>query len=141
GTFEYTRNNLRGKAESMTLSVLAGRLDQRGAISYADPNFRWTNWSSTLSVSGERNSENPIFNSRQAQFGEQLQRTLDPAKTQNLFLRYSVSDTALSNLLVPDLVPTEDRHVRLSRLSSTYTRDTRDNSLDAHKGIYESFEL
>jgi outer membrane protein assembly factor BamA len=39
------------------------------------------------------------------------------------------------------LVPTQDQHVRLSTFAASYIRDTRDNALDAHKGIYESFEL
>ena len=30
GTFEYTRNNMRGKGESLSLTAFAGRLDQRG---------------------------------------------------------------------------------------------------------------
>jgi outer membrane protein assembly factor BamA len=140
GTFEYTRKNLRGKGESLTFSGLAGRLDQRGSITYIDPMFRWTNWSSNLSVSGEHNSENPIFTSRQAQYGFQLQRPLNADRTQNLFLRYNLRQTGLTRLLIPELVPTEDQHVRLSTVSASYIRDTRDNALDAHKGIYESFE-
>jgi outer membrane protein insertion porin family len=140
GTFEYMRKNVLGKGASLTFSGLAGRLDQRGSINYIDPMFRWTNWSSNLSVSGEHNSQNPIFSSRQAQYGFQLQRPLNKDKTQNLFLRYSLSQTGLTRLLIPALVPAEDQHVRLSTFSGTYIRDTRDNALDAHKGIYESFE-
>jgi outer membrane protein insertion porin family len=141
GTFEYTRSNLRGKAEALTLSVLAARLDQRGAATFTNPHFRWTKWSSSVSLSTEHNSENPIFISTQGLLGLQLQRTLDAAKTQNLFLRYSFSLTGVSQLLIPGLIPPEDQHVRLSRLSASFIRDTRDMPLDAHKGIYESFEL
>ncbi len=141
GSFEYTRRNIRGKAESITFSSLAGRLDQRGSITYTDPSFRSTRWSSNLLLSGEHNSENPIFTSRLAEFAFQLQRTLDEKKTRNFFLRYSLKETGLTHLLIPDLVPTRDQHVRLSTLSATFIRDTRDNTLDAHKGIYESFEL
>jgi outer membrane protein insertion porin family len=141
GTFEYTRKNLWGKAESLTFSGLAGRLDQRGAATFTDPSFRWTKWSSGLTLTGEHNSENPIFTSRQAQAGWQLQRPLNPDKTQNLFLRYTFSETGLTRLLIPELVPASDQHVRLSTLSGLYIRDTRDNVLDAHKGIYESLEL
>lgn len=141
GTFEYTRKNLRGKAETLTFSALAGRLDQRGAITYLDPHFRYTKWSSTFTINGEHNSENPIFTSRLAQFSWQLQRPLNPDKTTNIFFRYSLRQTGLTRLLIPDLVPPEDQHVRLSTLSGTYLRDTRDNALDAHKGIYESFQL
>jgi outer membrane protein insertion porin family len=141
GTFEFTRKNLRGKAESLTFSGLAGRLDQRGAMTYTDPSFHWTHWSSNFTLSGEHNSENPIFTSRLGQGVWQLQRALNPDKTQNLFLRYTFNETGLTRLLIPELVPSTDRHVRLSTLSGLYVRDTRDSVLDAHKGILESFQL
>ena len=121
------------------LAVVLGRSDDARAAS--DPNLRWTNWASDFSISGEHNSQNPIYTSRLGQLGFTLRRALDKKKTQNFFLRYSFSETGLTRLLIPDLVPASDRHVRLSTFSASYTRDTRDNTLDAHKGIYESFEL
>ena len=141
GTFEYTRNNLRGKAESLTIGGFGGRLDQRGTVTYQDPHFRGTNWASILSLSGEHDSQNPIFTDRLADFGAQLQRALNPDRTTNLFLRYGLRQTGITHLLIPDLVPASDQHVRLSSVSTTYLRDTRDNALDAHKGLYESYEL
>ncbi len=141
GHVEYTRKNVRGKAETITLSGLAGRLDQRGGFTFQDPNFRATNWASTFNINGEHDATNPIFTSRLAEFGWQLQRDIDQDRSKNWFIRYSYRQTGLTRLLIPDLVPPEDRHVRLSTLSSSFIRDTRDNSLDAHKGIYESFEL
>jgi outer membrane protein assembly factor BamA len=38
-------------------------------------------------------------------------------------------------------VPPEDLHVRLSTLGAAYAYDTRDNSLDAKKGFYETAEF
>jgi outer membrane protein insertion porin family len=141
GSFEYTRNDMRGKGESFTISGLAGRLDQQGSISYIDPAFRWSKWKATVSLGGEHNSENPIFTSRQANTGLQFQRPLNPDQTDNLFLRYNFSETGLTRLLIPGLVPASDRHVRLSTFSASFVRDTRDDALDAHKGIYETYEL
>ena len=141
GSFEYTRNDMRGKGESFTISGLAGRLDQQGSISYIDPDFRWSKWKATVSVGGEHNSENPIFTSRQGNTGLQFQRPLNADQTDNLFVRYNFSETGLTRLLIPGLVPASDRHVRLSTLSASFVRDTRDDALDAHKGIYETYEL
>src|SRR5437868_3742979 len=141
GSIEYTLKNVRGRAETISLGGLAGRLDQRGSFSYQDPNFRNTDWASNLTFSGEHNSENPIFSLSEGEGGFQVQRALDEKKTQNLFVRYSFRESILNRLLIPELIPTEDRHVRLSTVSSTYTRDTRDNALDAHKGIYQSYEF
>jgi outer membrane protein insertion porin family len=140
-TFQYTRNNFRGLGETLTFAALGARLVQRGSASYANPHFVGTNWGSNLTLSGERNSENPIFTSRTGDFGFQLERLLNEAATRTLTLRYDYRQTALTGLLIPDLVSPDDQHVRLSTLSSTYVRDTRDQPLDAHKGMYQTLEL
>ncbi len=141
GTFEYTRKNFRGKAETLSVGAIAGRLNQRGTFTWQNPNFRSTSWATNFTASAEHSSENPIFTSRNGDAGFQFQKNLDAKKTQNLFLRYNFRETRLSKLLIPALIPAEDLRVRLSTLSATYIRDTRDNSLDAHKGIYQSYEF
>jgi outer membrane protein insertion porin family len=70
-----------------------------------------------------------------------LQRSLDQANKDTLFLRYSFSQTDLTRVEIPDLVPAQDRDVRLSTLAVNVTRDTRDNPLDEHKGMLDSLEL
>ena len=141
GSIEYIRKNILGKAETFTASGLAGRLDQRALLSFEDPYFLMTDWSSQLSLQGEHDSENPIFTSRSGQIGWQLQHALNPDKTNNLFLRYNFSETGITRLLIPGLIPSQDLHVRLSTLGANFVRDTRDNVLDAHKGMYDSYEL
>jgi outer membrane protein insertion porin family len=141
GTVQYTRNNLRGKGESLSFTGFAGRLDQSVKAYYIDPTFRWSPWTSTTSFSAERNEENPIFSSQEELGSLQLQRPLDKAKKDTLFLRYSFSQTDLTRVLIPALVPTVDQHVRLSTLAANVTRDTRDNALDEHKGMLDSLEL
>ena len=140
-TFQYSRHNFRGLGETLTFAALGARLVQRGSASYINPHFLGTGWSSNLTLSGERNSENPIFTSRLGDFGFQLERPLNAAGTKTLSVRYDYQQTALSNLLIPDLVSPDDRHVRLSTLSGNYSRDTRDQALDAHKGMYQTVEL
>src|SRR3954453_3899262 len=58
GSFQYTRKNFRGKAETITIAGLAGRLDQRANFTYQNPNFRSTNWESGLTLTGEHHSTN-----------------------------------------------------------------------------------
>ena len=140
-TFEYTRNNIRGKGESLSLTAFAGRLDQRGGAYYIDPNFRWSKWTSTLALTAEHDGENPIFSSQQEVASYQIQRPLDKAKKDIFFLKYSFSKTDLTNIEIPELVPPEDQHVRLSTASASFTHDTRDNPLDAHKGVLQSEEI
>jgi outer membrane protein assembly factor BamA len=140
-SLQYTRSNVSGKAETITFGGLYGPLDRRLTLLFQDPNFRWTRWTASLTNSAEYNKENPIYNARIGQAGFQLQRPLNEGRTQNLQLRYTFSETRLSNLLIPELVPPEDMHTRLSTLAAVWTHDTRDNPLDAHKGVYDSLEL
>jgi outer membrane protein assembly factor BamA len=141
GTVQYTRNNLRGKGESLSFTGFAGRLDQRGAIDYIDPNFNWSSWKATTSFSFEKNEENPVFSSQQVQGTLQFQRAIDSAKKTTLFGQYAYSKVDLTRVLIPSLVPAQDQHVKLSTLSGNLTRDTRDNPFDEHKGMLDSLEL
>lgn len=141
GTFQYTRNNMRGKGESFSFTGFAGRLDQRAAVYYIDPTFRWSSWKATTSLSYEKNEENPIFSSQQELGTLQAQRAMDRAGKDILFFRYGFSQTDLTRILIPALVLPADQHVRLSTLSANLTRDTRDNPLDEHSGVLDSAEF
>jgi outer membrane protein assembly factor BamA len=141
GSIQYTRNNLHGKGESLSFTGFAGRLDQRAAAYYIDPNFRWSKWGATTSFLTERNEENPVYSSQVEDASFQLQRFLDKKKADVFFMRYSFSQTDLTRIEIPELVPPGDQHVRLSTIAANLTHDTRDNPLDAHKGMLESIEM
>src|SRR5262249_20044851 len=141
GTFQYTRRNFRGEGESITVGLLGARLIQRAGITYSDPFLAGTDWKSNLSLSGARDSENPIFTSRIGEFGYQVEKSLNEASTKTLTLRYGFRYTSLSHLLIPDLVPPDDRRIHLSTLAASYTFDTRDNPLDATKGKYQTADF
>src|SRR5215469_4330778 len=141
GTFEYTRRNLRGRAETFTISAYAGRLDQRGDLAYTQPSLHNSSWNGSAILSGEHNATNPIFTARIGNLGYQLQKPLNAKKTTNLFVRYNFQLTRISNLLIPELVPPNQLNVHLSTISVNWIHDTRHNILDAHRGIYESFQI
>jgi len=145
GTFEYTRRNMRGRAETLNFSTFVGRLDQHGTLSYTTPFFLGTRWSSSAILSGEHNEQNPIFTDVLGSVGYQLQRALGKTaqmrKTTHLSLQYSFQLTNITNLLIPQLVPPNQLNVHLSTVSATWVHDTRDNVLDAHEGIYQNYQI
>ncbi|MGH9483143.1 MAG: BamA/OMP85 family outer membrane protein, partial [Terriglobales bacterium] len=141
GSVEYTRLNLDGKNETLSAGGYAGRLDQRGSIALTNPNLYWTDFGGNLSLSADHDSRNPIYTAKTVQAGYQIGRALNPDRTTNLLLGYAFSVTELSRLLIPQLVPLRDQHIHLSTLSAAYQRDTRDNPLDAHRGMLESYEV
>ncbi|HET7873727.1 MAG TPA: POTRA domain-containing protein, partial [Terriglobales bacterium] len=141
GSIEYSRRNFLGRAQTVTFGLYGARLDQHASIAWLDPSFRYSVWSASVNLSADRNQENPLYTAQIEQAGLQFQRYMDAAKTKSVFFRYNFSHTILSNLLIPGLVLPQDQNVQLSTLSASFVRDTRDDILDAHKGIYESFEL
>jgi outer membrane protein assembly factor BamA len=141
GSITFTRYNIRGLAESATASILVSRLDQRALATYTQPHFRSSNWSSLFSASIERTTENPTFAARLAEGSWQFEKPLNKDKTRRIQLRYRFGQTILSDLLIPGLVLPQDQRVRLSTLSATWIRDTRDKPLDASRGFYQTLDL
>ncbi len=141
GSITFTRYNLRGLAESVSASILVSRLDQRALATYSQPHFRASSWSSLFSASIERTTENPTFEARLAEGSWQLEKPLNKDKTRRIQLRYRFGQTILSDLLIPGLVLPQDQRVRLSTLSATWIRDTRDKPLDASRGFYQTLDL
>ena len=138
-SFQYARRDLRGRAETASIGFLFSRLDQRGTITYSDPRLHGSTWASLFSLSGERTTENPIYTAQLGQASWQIEKTLDPRRTKTVRVRYSFQRTNLSNITIPELVLPQDQRVRLSTFSAEYVRDTRDQPLDAHHGIFQTF--
>lgn len=140
-SFDFARHNLRGRAETATIGTVLSRLDQRGFFTYADPHFHGSSWSSLLSLSGERTTENPIYTAELGRVSFQIEKALNARHTKRVVARYSFQRTDLYNILIPGLVLPADQHVRLSTFDGQYIRDTRDKPLDAHHGVYQTLDF
>lgn len=141
GSVALTRRNMRGQAETASVSLLVSRLDQRALATYSDPHFRQTQWNGLTSLSFERTTENPLFGAELEDGAFQLERILQKKTNTRLQFRYDFNHTSLSELLVPALVLPRDRNVKLSTISSSLIRDTRDKPLDASRGSYATVDL
>jgi outer membrane protein assembly factor BamA len=139
-TFDFVRHNIRGRAETATIGTIVSRLDQKAFFTYADPHLHASSWSSLFSISGERTTENPIYTAELFDASFQVDKPLDAKRTKRLIGRYSFDRTNLYNILIPNLVLPQDQHVRLSTFDAEYVRDTRDKPLDAHHGVYQTFD-
>jgi outer membrane protein assembly factor BamA len=139
-SLQYTRSNVRGRAESMTIGALYGPLERTAQFDYINPQFHWTKWRVVMEAAADYNRQNPLFTSRQLIATFQVEHPLDDKNRQNLILRYSLSRQNLTNLAIPELVRPKDQNVRLSMFSASYIRDTRNNAIDPQKGTYASFE-
>jgi outer membrane protein insertion porin family len=141
GSIEYTRRNLRGEGETGQISAAASQLDQLAVASYTVPRFLNTQWKALTTFSIERTTENPLFAARLGDAAFQLERTLNKAKTTRLQIRYDFNKTRLSEILVPELVLPQDQNVHLSTVSAALIKDTRDQPLDAHRGVFGTLNV
>jgi outer membrane protein insertion porin family len=141
GSVQYSRLNILGRAETASVGTFLSVLDQRGSVSFTDPQFAGLTWSSLLNVSAERSAQNPLFTARLGTATFQMEKILDAAKTRRLQFRYTYQQTALTHLLIQNFIPPEDERVRSSMLAASFIRDTRDKPLDAHRGLFQTFDL
>jgi outer membrane protein insertion porin family len=141
GSVEFDRHNIRGLGETASASILLSRLDQRALATYSQPHFVGSQWSSLTTLSLERTTENPLFGATLADASFQLERVISRKNNTRFQIRYGFNKTVLSQLLVPELVLTQDRSVHLSTFSGTLIRDTRDKPLDAHRGTFDTLTL
>jgi outer membrane protein assembly factor BamA len=141
GSLDIIRRNMRGLAETVNISLLGSQLDQRALASYTIPSFHRTRWNALSSISFERTTENPLYTAQLEEGAFQLERVLHKQTNTRLQLRYTYNHTTLSDLLVPELVLPQDRNVRLSTVSGSLIRDTRDHPLDAHRGTFTTVNL
>ncbi|HEV2469781.1 MAG TPA: POTRA domain-containing protein [Candidatus Sulfotelmatobacter sp.] len=141
GLIEYTRHNIRGLAETGTASLLLSRLDQKALASYSQPHFVGSQWKTLSTFDIERNSENPLFTATLGDLSFQFERLISHKANTRVQFRYDFNKTILSHILVPDLVLDRDRNVRLSTVSASLIKDTRDHPLDAHHGVFATVDL
>jgi outer membrane protein insertion porin family len=141
GSVEINRRNMRGLGETASASIVLSRLDQRFLTTYTQPHFVGAEWSSLFSFSLERTTENPLFAASLGDGTFQVERVISRKKNTRLQLRYDFNKTILSQLLVPELVLSQDRNVRLSTVSGSLIRDTRDHPLDAHRGVFATLNF
>ncbi len=141
GSIQFTRRDMRGLGETFSTSLLLSQLDQRALVTYTQPHFFGSQWSSLTSLSAERTTENPLFAATLGDAVFQVERVISKKKNTRLQVRYDFNHTVLSELLVPDLVLEQDQNVHLSTFSGSLVRDTRDKPLDAHKGDYGTLTL
>ena len=141
GSIEFNRRNMRGLGETASAALLLSRLDLRALTTYGQPHFIGSQWSSLTSFSVERTTENPLFTAGLGDVSFQVERLISRRNNTRLQIRYDFNKTYLSHLLVPELVLPRDRNVHLSTFSGTLIRDTRDKSLDAHRGVFSTLTL
>jgi outer membrane protein insertion porin family len=139
-TFDVSRINFRGKANTLTLKSNVGRLQQRGLIAFEAP--RWwdkDNWTFTATAFYDNSINVTTFTSERLEGSLQLENRY--SRVSRFIYRMTYRRVKASNVVVaPDQIPLLSQPVNVAMPSFGYIRDKRDNVLDTQNGNYTTFD-
>ena len=142
-SLDFTRSNLWGLAHSISLRTRVSNLERRGLLTYSWPRLRNQD-RFNISFTGlyENSRDFRTFSYKRDEGSAQLSQRISKATT--LFYRYTfrrVSVDQATLKVTPFLIPLLSQPVRLGLVSGAMIQDRRDDPVDPHKGIYNTFDL
>lgn len=143
GIFEITRNNLTGRADSLSLRVRGSTIEDRVLLGYTHPNFLSDpKLSFQATTYTEKSQDINTFTQTRYEAALQLTDVLNSHTT--LLYRYAFRKVVISNLnshVLPEEVPLFEQPTLVSEFGAAWIRDTRDNPADATKGTFNSADV
>jgi len=149
GVLDITRNNLRGREQSASMRATYGLLEQKVDLLYQIPHFQGNRDFGFTFSGGYANSKDvTTYVASRLQGGMRLtERFTAPAswlsKANTLVWAYDFRrvKVAIESLQVSPAYLTQlSTAVRVAGPALTWVRDTRDLTLNAHRGSYTSFQ-
>lgn len=141
GIFEITRNNLTGRADSLSLKVRGSTIEDRVLLGYLHPNlFSDEHLNLQVSAYTEKSQDINTFTQSRYEGSAQITQVVSPKTT--LVYKYSFRKVVVSDLKVPqEEIPLFEQPTLVSEAGITWLRDTRDNPAEATKGTFNSADF
>ncbi len=141
GILEISKQNLTGRADSLSLKLRGSTIQGRALLAYSSPDtFNSQNWSTQATVYLEKTQDINTFSETRYEGNLQLTEKLTPVST--MLYRYTFRKVTVNNLNIPsDEIPLFNQPTLVSEFSTTWFRDTRDNPADATKGSFTSADF
>ncbi len=141
--FEFGKNNVEGRGQSISFKVRASTLQYRAVLSYTAPHFL-TNPHFNVQLTGyaDKTQDVNTFNSERYEGAVQLVDSVSPQTS--LLFRYffrHVIVIASSLKIAPDEIPLFSQPTLISGFGTSWARDKRNNAADATKGTYNSVDF
>jgi outer membrane protein insertion porin family len=148
GQFDLTRENFRGRDQSIMIKTRYGRFVKRALISFDSPHF-WdrNDWKLSLSTYYDNSRDVNTFASERLEGAAQLEQTIgDPVLNTKLlyrinYRRVKVDPSSFPAGYSPFLKDFYSTPVRIGMPSLTYIRDRRDNAIESHHGTYFTADI
>lgn len=143
GIFEIARNNMFGRAQTLSFTGRASTLEYRATSSYSAPNFM-TKRSLTVQVTAytDKSQDVDTFTSTRFQVGTALIQKLSSSSSliyQYFYRRVEASD--INQTINAEQIPLYSQPTLVSGIDVTYARDRRDNPADATKGSFNTIDV
>ena len=143
GIFEIARNNLFGRAQSLSFQARASTLEYRFAQTYSAGNiFNKSNWSLQVTGFADKTQDVNTFTSTRYEIGMQVIQKLSTSSS--LVYRYFYRRVQASNLastISPEQIPLYSQPTLVSGFGITYARDHRDNPADPTRGNFNTIDV
>ena len=143
GIFEIARNNMFGRAQTLSFTGRASTLEYRATGNYSASNFL-TKRSLTLQFTAyaDKSQDIDTFTSTRLQAGIDLVQKLSASSSfvyQYFYRRVKASN--INSTINPEQIPLLSQPTLVSGFDVSYARDRRDNPADASKGSFNTIDL
>ena len=141
GIFEITKNNLTGRADSLSLKLRGSTLQGRALLGYSVPDtFGDPHLSFQATAFVEKSQDINTFTVTRYEGSVQL--TDERTRLTSLLFRYTFRKVIVTNLNIPaDEIPLFNQPTLVSLVGTTWIRDGRDNPADPAKGSFNSADI
>jgi outer membrane protein insertion porin family len=143
GIFEIARNNMFGRAETLSFKARVSTLEYRVALDYTANDFL-NNKNLSLQLIGfaDKTQDINTFTSTRFEGGMQMVQKLSPSSS--LLYRYFYRRVKASNLVSTineEQIPLLSQPTLVSGFGITYARDRRDDPADAKHGTFNTVDI
>jgi len=141
GTFEFTKLNLTGRADSLSFKVRASTLQGRALLTYSSSNH-FILPTMTLQLNGTYVKARDVQTFTSTRSEGSLQVTDRHSITTTFLYRYVYRRVLASDLQVaPQAIPLFNQPTQVSFFSFTWLRDRRDNAADPARGSFNTLDV
>src|SRR5580704_6643769 len=141
GIFEFTKVNLTGRADSLSLKLRGSTIEDRALLGYSIPNtFGNSHYSTQATAYTEKTQDINTFTEMRYEGSMQLTDQATPFTT--VLYRYAFRKVLVSNLnIATEEIPLFEQPTLVSEFGVTWLRDARNNPADATKGSFNSADF
>ena len=141
GILEVSKENITGRADSLSLKLRGSTIQGRALLAYTAPNA-FNNPKLSLQATAYVEKSQDINTFTQTRYEGNVQLTDQLTARESLLFRYAFRKVAVSNLNIPaEEVPLFNQPTLVSQFSTTWFRDTRNNPADAVSGSFNTADV